>query len=136
MTRARKTVRRTRNRAPTPRPIVAFCCENSAARAAQSLAGHPLLATVEIVPVPCAGRVEIRHLLRPIENGARAVLVLACPLDNCVYLQGNRRALKRLDRARLTLQEAGIEPSRLRMDFLSSLDSHKLLNILMEVNQP
>jgi len=118
---------------PAKKNIVAFCCENSAAKAADSAAGHPLLKAVEIVRVPCAGRVEIKHILNRIEAGASAVLVLACPLDNCKYIRGNRRTLKRVEKVKKVLKDAGIEGDRVRMEFMSSVDSHKLLNVLKEM---
>ncbi|MDI6774922.1 MAG: hydrogenase iron-sulfur subunit [Verrucomicrobiota bacterium] len=123
---------------PGKRPkqrLVVFCCENSAAKAAESAAGDPMLKGVEFVRVPCAGRVEIRHILKRIEAGA-AVLALACPLDNCKYIHGNRRTLKRVDRVKQVLKDAGIEEGRVRMEFLSSVDPHKLVNVIKEAKRP
>jgi len=116
--------------------IVAFCCENSAMKSLEPLSGEPLLRRVEIVKVPCAGRVEIPHVMRRIEAGARSVLVLGCPLDNCKYIHGNSRTAKRVQRARKAVEEAGLDPNRIRMAFLSSVDPHKILNILKEMNTP
>lgn len=120
---------------PAAKRLVAFCCENSAAKAAASAAGDPVLEGVEWIRVPCAGRVEIRQILKRIEAGAD-VLVLACPLDNCQYIHGNRRTLKRVEKVKQVLTEAGIDEGRVRMRFLSSVDPHKLVNIIKEAKRP
>lgn len=110
--------------------IVAFCCENSSLKAAEALSDPSLLEAVEIVALPCLGKIEIGLVLKCLEKGHPGVLVLGCPLDNCQYLRGNYRAVKRVERVRQLLGEAGLDESRVRMDFLSSLDSHRLAEIL------
>lgn len=110
---------------------IAYCCENSAYKAAEALrdeGGIP--ADVEIIKVPCAGRVEVAEILHAYENGIEAVLVAACPLDNCKYLRGNRRTMERVQRVKKALRDAGIDDGTLRMEFLSSVDTHKLREAL------
>lgn len=111
--------------------ISAFCCENSALKAVAALRGDPVLDGVEIVPVPCAGRIEISDILGRVENGADRVLVLCCPEDNCKHLRGNKRAAKRAAAAAAALQEAGYDGNAMvGVEMLSSLDTHKLSAVL------
>lgn len=114
--------------------IVAFCCENSALKAAESIPTGSAMKSVEVVSVPCAGKVEIREILKRVEDGVDQVLILGCPLDNCKYVQGNRRALKRMGVARQALKDAGLEEEKVRMEFISSLDTHKLIEILKKID--
>ena len=58
------------------REITAFCCENSAYVAAGSLRGDSLMRSVELIPVPCLGRVEVVEILRCLEGGTGTVLLL------------------------------------------------------------
>ncbi len=96
--------------------VTAFCCDHSSLLAAQeSLARRPSsLVGLNIVAVPCTGKVDVIHLLRAIERGADAVLVAACFDEGCHYLTGNARARKRVAQVASALASAGIEPERVR----------------------
>jgi F420-non-reducing hydrogenase iron-sulfur subunit len=113
--------------------IVAFCCENSGFKAAEPIRSSAAMKSVEIVKVPCSGKVEVRDMLKAVEQGADHVLVLACPFDNCKYIRGNKRALKRVAMARSALNDAGLEDNRISIEFLSSVDTHKLMEILKKL---
>ncbi len=71
-------------------------------------------ATVKIDTVPCTGRIDVLHLLRALEQGADAVLVIACPEGNCHHLTGNERAAARVAYAQKLVAEAGLQAERLR----------------------
>ena len=47
---------------------------------------------VEVILMPCSGRVDIIHLLKAFEAGADAVFVAGCLEGECHYLTGNIRA--------------------------------------------
>ena len=115
------------------KPIVAFCCENSAAKAAEAVRDESVRAGVEVVKLPCAGKVEVGLVLKCFEKGYPAVLVLGCPIDNCKYLRGNCRAQKRVEVAQKALHDAGLDEKRIRMEFLSSVDTHKFEAVVREM---
>ena len=115
--------------------IVAICCENSGFKAAQSIRDSAAMKSVTVLKVPCAGNVEVGGILKHFEEGADKVLVLGCPLENCKYLRGNRRALKRVAVARQALKDAGLEETRLRIELISSVDDYKLTGILKEMQK-
>ena len=115
--------------------IVAFCCENSAYKAADSVHDASVLENVEIVRLPCSGKIEIGLVLKCLENDHPGVLILACPVDNCKYIKGNIRARKRVEMIQQALQHAGYDENRVKMDFLSSLDAHKFVNIVNEMKK-
>ena len=110
--------------------IVAFCCENSSLKAADSVSDRSVIDAVEIVRLPCSGKLEIGLVLKCLENDHPGVLILACPVDNCKYLTGNVRVRKRVDMVKKALREAGIDENRVHLDFISSMDSHKFVNIV------
>jgi coenzyme F420-reducing hydrogenase delta subunit len=118
--------------------IVAFCCENSALKAAEALGGPAALealAGVELVRLPCTGKAETGLLLECLEKGHPGVLVLGCPADNCKFLVGSSRARKRVEATRRLLKEAGLSEERVRMDFVSSVDAHRLGRIVREMQE-
>jgi F420-non-reducing hydrogenase iron-sulfur subunit len=115
--------------------IVAFCCENSGIEAAEAARDTSARGTVEIVRVPCSGRVEMGLVLKCLENGAPGVLVLGCPIDSCKFLRGSSRARKRIDAVKKILRDAGVNENRVHMDYLSSLDPHKFIRIVREMGE-
>jgi coenzyme F420-reducing hydrogenase delta subunit len=115
--------------------IITFACENSGLKAAEALADRALLKAVEIVPLPCSGKIEVGMVLKCLEEGYPGVLILGCPIDNCKYLEGNRRARKRVETIHKALSDAGVDPERVHMDFLSSVDSHKFAEIVRNMQE-
>jgi F420-non-reducing hydrogenase iron-sulfur subunit len=113
--------------------IVAFCCENSSYKAAEAVADEAVLDLVDIVRLPCSGKVEVGMVLKCFEQGRPGVLILGCPVDNCAYIQGNLRARKRVTTVKAALRNAGIDDRRVHMDFVSSVDSHRFISIVKEM---
>jgi len=108
--------------------IVAFCCDQSGYVAAD-MAGSLKLRlpkNVEIVRVPCAGRIETIYLLKALERGADGVLIFACYEDNCQFLRGNLRAKGRLSYAHRMLEKIGLEKERLEICHLATNSGAKL----------
>ncbi len=110
--------------------LVIYCCENSAMKAV-SAAGA--LDSVDIIKLPCSGRVEAGLILKSFEKGYGGVVVLGCPLDNCTFIRGNYRARKRVSVVKKSLREAGINENRVKIDFVSSVDTHKVIAIVEEM---
>lgn len=114
--------------------VVAFCCENSSIMAAENIEDeNPTMDAVEIVRLPCSGKIEVGLVLKCLENDAPNVLILACPKDNCKYITGNIRAEKRINIVKSALSKAGVDERCVHIDFLSSVDSHKFLDIVKKM---
>jgi coenzyme F420-reducing hydrogenase delta subunit len=112
--------------------IIAFCCDQSGYPAAD-MAGTLKLnlpKNIEIVRVPCAGRIETIYLLKALEKGADGVLVFACYEENCQFLRGNLRAKRRLSYAHRMLEKIGLEKERLEICHLATNSGVKLAEAL------
>jgi coenzyme F420-reducing hydrogenase delta subunit len=88
---------------------------------------------VEIILLPCSGRVDIIHLLKAFEVGADAVFVAGCLEGECHYLTGNIRAKKRVNKLKKDLAQMGLEPERLEMFNLSSSEGPRFAAICKEM---
>ena len=77
-------------------------------------------ANINIIRVPCTGKVDVIHLLRAFQKGADGVYVVGCLEGACHYNEGNFRARERVEHVRLLLEEVGIEADRVRMYNLTS----------------
>ena len=107
-----------------------YCCENSAALAAESLTDFELMSEYDIVSLPCSGRIESALILKTLERGYAGVIVLGCPEDNCKYVTGNKRAANRVEQVRSILANAGLDGESVMMDYVSSVDTHKVEGVM------
>ncbi len=117
--------------------IVAFCCDQSGTPAAE-MAGTlnlRLPRNVEIVRVPCAGRIETIYLLKALEKGADGILIFGCYEDNCQYLRGNLRARSRLSYAHQALEKVGLEKERLEFCPLATNGGTRFAETLLQKSE-
>ena len=117
--------------------IVAFCCDQSG-YAAADMAGAlklELPRNVEIVRVPCAGRIETIYLLRALEKGADGVILFACYEENCQFLRGNLRARGRLSYAHRMLEKIGLEKERLEICHLTTNSGVRFAEALQQKSE-
>lgn len=115
--------------------ILAFCC-NYCAYAAADLAGSMRLSyppNVKVIRLPCSGKVEITYLLKALEDGADGVMVAGCLEGDCHFMEGNYRAKRKVNHAKLLLEEIGFESERLEMFNLSSAMAGRFAEIIEEM---
>ena len=119
--------------------IVIFGCQRSAGVAWEEVQGSwfkvqgsniNVQNNVEFISLPCAGKMDPDHLLGALTMGAEGVMVLACPEENCRSLHGNTYARERIREARNYIEEAGIDPGRIRFENLSSNMEWRLIEII------
>jgi coenzyme F420-reducing hydrogenase delta subunit len=115
--------------------IVAFCCSNCAAAAATVADGmnRSFPANVKVIQVPCTGRIEVLHLLKPFEEGADGVYVAGCQEDSCQYITGIVKATKRVDNVKRILEQLEIEPDRISIFHLSAAKGHQFVEVAQEM---
>ena len=115
--------------------IVAFCCEHSAYPAADSAGklGLHYSENVRVIRVPCAGRVDIIHILKAFEKGAAAVMVMGCEDGACHHITGNTRAKERVKYSEMLLKEVNVDGGRVRMFNLSPNAPHKFVRAVNDI---
>lgn len=118
--------------------IVAFCC-SWCSYAGADLAGvsrfqYPT--NVKIIRVMCSGRIDPTFVLEAFKSGADAVLVAGCHIpSDCHYLTGNLRTQRRIALTRNLLKQFGIEPERLRLEWISASEGDKFVAVVKEMTQ-
>jgi heterodisulfide reductase subunit A-like polyferredoxin/coenzyme F420-reducing hydrogenase delta subunit len=118
-----------------PGRIVAFCCVNSAYKAAD-LVGTlrmELPCEVKIVPVPCAGKIDTLYILKEFERWAEGVMLLFCHEDTCQYISGSTRAAQRSEYAKSIMQQIGLEPERLLIGRMTAMDKDKFVEQVQQM---
>jgi len=116
--------------------IVGFLC-NWCAYAGADLAGvsrmqYPL--NVRIIRVMCSGRVDPAFVLEAFKDGADGVLVAGCHLpSDCHYLSGNFKAQRRILLLQKVLEQFGIEPGRLKLEWVSASEGDRFATVIREM---
>jgi coenzyme F420-reducing hydrogenase delta subunit len=79
----------------------------------------------------CSGRVDLSFILRAFANGMDGVFVGGCRLRECNYItHGNFHALSVVLMFRKIMQHIGLDPERLRIQFLSSGEGILLTEVI------
>jgi heterodisulfide reductase subunit A2 len=115
--------------------VTVLACENSALPAADAAAARASVggAKVQLVRVPCAGKVDPRTVLQALERGAEKVLILGCHPESCRYLTGATRASSRAKRLIAALEKAGVDPKRVQFGGLASVEPARLAKYMTTV---
>jgi len=114
-----------------PKALAFFC--NWCAYAGADLAGVSRFQyppTVKIIRVMCTGRIDEKYVLHAFLLGADGVLIGGCHPGDCHYTSGNLKAEERVIRVRRWLQQAGLEPERLRLEWISAGEGKKLAEVM------
>ncbi len=71
----------------------------------------------------CSGRVDLDFILKAFLNGQDGVFVGGCKLDECNYItHGNYDALSNVHLCKKIMKHIGLNPERLRIEFMSGAD--------------
>ncbi|MFN4110671.1 MAG: hydrogenase iron-sulfur subunit [Ignavibacteria bacterium] len=114
--------------------IVAFLC-NWCAYSGADLAGVSRLKTspnIRIIRTMCSGRVDPSFIIKAFQLGADGVLVAGCHFGDCHYIEGNFKTMRRVEMLKLLLPEFGINPERLRLEWISASEAEKFARISFE----
>jgi F420-non-reducing hydrogenase iron-sulfur subunit len=118
--------------------IVGFLC-NWCSYAGADLAGVSRIQyppSIRIIRVMCSGRVDPAFVLEAFKNGADGVLVAGCHLpSDCHYLSGNFKAQRRIALMKTVLEQFGIEPERLRLEWISASEGDRFATVVKEMTE-
>ena len=80
-----------------------------------------------MIRVMCSGRVDLDFIIKAFLNGQDGVFIGGCRLDECNYItHGNYDALSNVYIGRKLLSRIGVNPERLRIQFMSGADGNLL----------
>jgi len=116
--------------------IIGFLC-NWCAYAGADLAGVSRIQyppNLRIIRVMCSGRIDPAFILEAFKDGADGVLVAGCHLpSDCHYLSGNFKAQRRIFLLKKVLEQFGIEPERLRLEWISASEGDRFATVIKEM---
>ncbi len=118
--------------------IVGFLC-NWCSYAGADLAGISRMqypTNVRIIRVMCSGRVDPAFVLEAFKGGADGVLIAGCHLpSDCHYISGNFKAQRRIALLKKVLAQFGLEPERLRIEWISASEGDRFAKTITEITE-
>jgi len=114
--------------------IIGFLC-NWCSYAGADLAGTSRIKyppNIKSIRVMCSGRVDTVFILEALKKGADGVLVAGCHPGDCHYQSGNYKTNRRIKLLKKLLGEMGVEPQRVRFDYVSASEGHKFASVVTE----
>jgi F420-non-reducing hydrogenase iron-sulfur subunit len=115
--------------------IVGFFC-NWCTYTAADLAGVSRMkyaSNVRIIRLMCSGRVDPQFVLDSFARGADGVLIGGCHPGDCHYVEGNYKCLRRYELLQRMLGDMGIEPERLRLEWISAAEGDKVKAVVNDM---
>ena len=100
-----------------------WCCYAGADLAGTSRMRYP--ANIRMIRVMCSGRIDPEFVLKAFRDGADGVFIGGCHPGDCHYVSGNYKARKRVDALKPLLEALGIEPGRLRLEWVSASEGQR-----------
>ncbi|OPX89197.1 MAG: Methyl-viologen-reducing hydrogenase, delta subunit [Pelotomaculum sp. PtaB.Bin104] len=108
-----------------------WCCYGGADLCGVSRFQYPPY--IKLMRVMCSGRVEMSHIFRAFSNGADGVFVGGCHINDCHYItEGNYDALGMITMCKKLLGLIGVNPERLRLEWVSAGEGIRFANIMNE----
>lgn len=117
--------------------IIAFLCKWCSYTGAD-LAGTSRMQykpNVRAIRVMCSGRIEPTFVLKAFRQGADGVLICGCHPGDCHYQEGNYRCLRRFHLLQKYIRQMGIEPERLKLEWISASEGKQYAELINSFTQ-
>ena len=117
--------------------IVGFLC-NWCSYTGADLAGTSRIKyapNVRVIRVMCSARVDPNFVVEALRLGADGVLICGCHPGDCHYAEGNYKTMRRLPLLKRLLADYGIEPARVRLEWVSASEGQRFADIVNEMTE-
>jgi F420-non-reducing hydrogenase iron-sulfur subunit len=107
-----------------------WCSYNGADLAGTSRFKYP----PNLIPIKtnCSGRIEATHVMKAFAEGADGVLISGCHPGDCHYINGNWRTAGRFPMIQKLLEQMGMDPGRVRLEWVSAAEGDKWARVVTE----
>lgn len=115
--------------------ILGFLC-NWCSYAGADLCGvsrYQFPPSIRVIRLMCSGRVDLEFVVRAFAKGHDGVFIGGCWLGECHYVtEGNYDALSTMHLGKKLLEAAGINPERLRLEWVSASEGNRYAEIMTD----
>lgn len=111
-----------------------WCCYGGADLCGVSRFQYPPY--IRLVRIMCSGRVDMQHIFQAFFNGVDGMFVGGCHLGDCHYItHGNYIALSVVQLCKKILEHIGINPNRLRLEWVSAGEGIRFAEVMNEFSR-
>ncbi len=111
-----------------------WCCYGGADLCGVSRFQYPPY--LRVIRLMCSGRVDLAFVFQAFAHGADGVFIGGCHLNDCHYVpEGNYDALGNSLMAKRILQHLGVNPDRLRLEWVSAGEGIRFAEVMNEFSR-
>ncbi len=88
---------------------------------------------VRVIRVMCSGRIDPLFVLEAFKLGIDGILIMGCHPEECHHVSGNLKALRRVTLLKKLMEQLGLNPKRLRLDWISANEGGKFAEVSAEM---
>ena len=117
--------------------IIGFAC-NWCTYAGADLAGTSRIkypADIRVIRLMCTGRIDPAFILRAFFRGADGIFIGGCHPGECHYQSGNFRAKSRVLLTKKLLNQFGLEPERLQIEWISASEGARFAKVVKDFTE-
>ncbi len=108
-----------------------WCCYGGADLAGVSRFQYPPY--LRVIRLMCSGRVDLSFIFRTLAKKADGVFIGGCHLNDCHYNpEGNYDAMGNVLMAKRILEQLGVNPERLRLEWVSAGEGTRFAEVITE----
>jgi F420-non-reducing hydrogenase iron-sulfur subunit len=117
--------------------IIGFICKWCTSAGADLAGTSRMKYPPNMIPITifCSSRVDPQYILWAFKNGADGVFLGGCHPNDCHYQDGNYKTMKRIPILKSLLKDLGIEPERLRLEWISASEADKFRKTITEFTE-
>jgi len=87
------------------------------------------------IRVMCSGRVDPTFIVKALADGADGVLIAGCHPGDCHYEEGNFKTMRRYPMLLKLLEQFGIEPERVRLEWVSASEGDRFAAVVRDLTE-
>ena len=85
-----------------------------------------------VIKTLCSSRIDPEHILYAFQQGSDGIFIGGCHPGDCHYQTGNYKTKRRIILLKKLLQQMGIEPERLELEWISASEGNKYANTIID----
>jgi F420-non-reducing hydrogenase iron-sulfur subunit len=112
--------------------LVGFLC-NWCSYTGADLAGTSRIkyaSNLRVIRTMCTARIDPTFILKALLEGADGVLICGCHPGDCHYVEGNYKAMRRYPLLKKLLDDYGIEPERVQLEWVSASEGRRFAEVV------
>jgi len=85
-----------------------------------------------VIKTLCSSRIDPEHIIYAFQQGSDGIFIGGCHPGDCHYQTGNYKTKRRVMLLHKMLEQIGIEPERLQLEWISASEGNKYANTIIE----